>query len=298
MGFDLDGWCARVPGLGKVGPDFWSAGDISDVSFPEGGLSMLGDVEEKSFWFIHRNRFIEGAVRRHPPAGPIFDIGGGNGIVARHLAEAGFQSVVVEPDAVGAALAHRRGLPVIAAAFQDMDIAPGALPAAGLFDVLEHIPEEEATLRGLAHAIRPGGRLYISVPAYDLLWADEDVHSGHCRRYTLGRLCRVVTEAGFRIDYASYLFAALVPLVLLLRTLPYRLGVKPTHDEEKVARDHVLPGSFSGRMLQASLDFELTRAQRGGRIPVGSSCFVAATRAPRDGRETIGTRRRNAETPA
>lgn len=278
MGFDLDGWCSRVPGLARQEPGLWSAGDISSVSFPENGLSVLGDIEDTSFWFKHRNRFIEAAVQRHPPGGPIFDIGGGNGVVAQHLSNAGFDVIVVEPDVAGAVRARARGLSVIAAAFQDIQVSAGSVPAAGLFDVLEHIPEETETLRALADAIQPGGRLYISVPAYDVLWADEDVHSGHCRRYTLERLCRVVRAAGFRVDYASYFFAALVPAIFLMRSLPYRLGVRPTHDMSKVSRDHSLPDTFAGKLLQRGLDFELARARRGRRIPTGSSCFVTASR--------------------
>lgn len=297
MRFDLDGWCRRVPGLARVKQGLWTTGDISQVSFPEGGLSVLGGIEDNSFWFRHRNRFIEEAVRRHPPGGVIFDIGGGNGIVSQHLARAGFDAVVVEPDAVGAALAHRRGVPVIAAAFQDIQVPAGGLPGAGLFDVLEHIPDDEATLQRLGDAIHPGGKLYISVPAYDLLWADEDVHSGHYRRYTLGRLCSVVTAAGFRVDYASYFFAALVPAILLMRTVPYRLGIRPTHDEAKVTRDHVLPDTFSGRFLNRSLEFEVAQARRGKRILAGSSCFIAATREPGISRVKMCSSRLNAETP-
>lgn len=278
MEFDLDNWCDRVSGLVKLRSGFWTADHISSVSFPDGGLSDLSGIEDTSFWFSHRNQFIEAVVRRYPPNGQIFDIGGGNGIVAQHLVKSGFGATVVEPDAAGAILARQRGLPVIAAAFQDINVPAGAVPAAGLFDVLEHIPEEDETLGALAHAIEPGGRLYISVPAYQFLWADEDEHSGHCRRYTLDRLSKVVTAAGFRVDYASYFFAPLVPLIFLMRTVPYRLGAKPTHDHSKVSRDHSLPDGLPGQALKRTLNFELARAKTGRCIPVGSSCLIAATR--------------------
>lgn len=277
MGFDLDGWCSGISGLARHESGFWGARDISSVSFPQDGLSVLSAIEDTSFWFAHRNRFIEAAVRRLPPEGAMFDIGGGNGIVALHLTRAGFDTVVVEPSPSGAAQAHRRGLNVVAAAFEDMDVPPASLPAAGLFDVLEHVQNDTAVLQGLARAIRPGGRLYITVPAYDLLWADEDVHSGHWRRYTLTRLCHDVAAAGFRVEYASYLFAALVPTILLFRTLPYRLGRRPTHDQDKVSRDHALPDTFAGRMLQRSFELELAWARQGRRVPAGSSCFLVAT---------------------
>lgn len=278
MEFSLDDWCSQVPQLIRLSPGFWAAQAVSGVSFPQDGLPVLSGIEDNSFWFTHRNRFIEMALRRYPPQGPLFDIGGGNGCVARHLASAGFEAVVVEPDPQGAAHVQRLGLPVIAAAFQDLDVPGAAMPAACLFDVLEHIADEKDALDRLAYAIRPEGRLYISVPAYDFLWADEDVHSGHYRRYTLRRLCRSVAASGFRVDYASYLFAALVPAILLKRTIPYRLGVRPVHGVPKVMNDHSLPKGPLGWAVGGALELELKQVEKKGRLPFGSSCFIAATR--------------------
>lgn len=278
MEFDLDDWCSQVPQLIRVSRGFWAGQAVSGVSFPQDGLAALWEIENNSFWFTHRNRFIEMVMRRYPPQGPLFDIGGGNGLVARHLTNAGFEAVVVEPDTQGAAHAQRLGLPVIAAAFQDLDVPSAAMPAACLFDVLEHIADEKDALDRLADAIRPEGRLYISVPAYDFLWADEDVHSGHYRRYTLRRLCRSVSASGFRVDYASYIFAALVPAILLKRTIPYRLGIKPVHDVSKVESDHSLPKGPLGWSVARAMDLELEQVRRKGRLPFGSSCFIAATR--------------------
>jgi hypothetical protein len=60
-----------------------------------GGNEACYQIEESSFWFKHRNACIEAAVKCHPPrsGGPIFDVGGGNGFVARGLMRAGFETV-------------------------------------------------------------------------------------------------------------------------------------------------------------------------------------------------------------
>jgi 2-polyprenyl-3-methyl-5-hydroxy-6-metoxy-1,4-benzoquinol methylase len=278
MADDLDAWCHTITGLTHVGDRMWAAEGISGVSFPDDGLAILAELEERSFWFKHRNRVFSAMMTRYEPGGRVFDIGGGNGFVSLGLSRGGRPVVVVEPDRQGAAIAHRRGLPVLAAAFQDLAAAPGTIPAAGLFDVLEHIEDEQGMLRDLHHALRPGGRLYIAVPAYNILWAEEDVHSGHFRRYTVPRLIAAVSAQGFRPEFATYFFAALVPAVFALRTIPFRLGRRSTHDRSKVARDHALPQGTVGRIIQRSLDIELARLVDGRSIPFGTSCLVVATK--------------------
>jgi hypothetical protein len=49
------------------------------MSFPEHGNAACLQVEDRSFWFRHRNRRVESAVRRFAPKGALPDIGGGNG---------------------------------------------------------------------------------------------------------------------------------------------------------------------------------------------------------------------------
>jgi hypothetical protein len=63
-------------------------------------------VEDSSYWFGHRNARIVELVRQFPPNGLIFDIGGGNGFVAKGLEEAGFATVVNQ----------RRALPTLRSA--------------------------------------------------------------------------------------------------------------------------------------------------------------------------------------
>ena len=70
------------------------------------------------------------------------------------------------------------------------------------FDVVEHVPDEDGILAELARVLRPGGRLLISVPAYQWAWSGHDVANGHFRRYTRPRavaavaLSLVLTYAG------------------------------------------------------------------------------------------------------
>jgi SAM-dependent methyltransferase len=257
----------------------WWPRTRSRVDYPDEGNAFCFQVEDQSFWFHHRNRCILAAVGRHPPAGPVFDIGGGNGFVARALAQAGYPAVVVEPGPVGARNAQARGLsPVICSTLDDAGFHPGSLPAAGLFDVLEHIEDDHTVLHRLAALVQPGGRLYLTVPAYSWLWSGEDELGGHHRRYRRGSLARVVRSAGFEVEFASYFFWPLPLPILLVRALPWRLGHRPPVDVEAMTRELKPPTGPAVDMLVALLKMELTWLARGGRLPFGGSLLLVARR--------------------
>jgi hypothetical protein len=132
-------------------------------------------------------------------------------------------------------------------------------------------------LRQVHELLRPGGRLFLTVPAYAFLHSAEDVAAGHFRRYTLRSLKRAVIASGFRPEYGTYLFAPLPPFVLALRTLPSLLGLRQPEDEELQASEHVREG-FSARVVNRLLDTEARRIKAGGTVPFGTSCLAVCTK--------------------
>src|SRR4051794_33846409 len=89
---------------------FWVSLSASEISYPEQGNDICFSMEESSFWFNHRNDCILAIARSFPPQGTFFDVGGGNGYVARAIQDAGFSAVVVEPGPAGARNAKKRGI--------------------------------------------------------------------------------------------------------------------------------------------------------------------------------------------
>lgn len=73
-----------------------------------------------------------------------------------------------------------------------------------LIDVLEHLDNDREYLDQMYQRLRPGGRLFIYVPAFQNLYTDFDRSIGHYRRYTKTSLCSVVGSAGFSIDTCFY----------------------------------------------------------------------------------------------
>ena len=117
---------------------FWIANDSPyAISYPENGNELCAEMEEQSFWFTHRNEIIVSAIKKYPPKGIIFDIGGGNGFVAKGLIDAGLECALIEPGEKGAGKAVERGLEnVFCATLESMNFEEKSLPAVVLFDVI------------------------------------------------------------------------------------------------------------------------------------------------------------------
>jgi SAM-dependent methyltransferase len=256
----------------------WFSHSNSPVSYPEDGNEFCFTVEESSFWFQHRNRCLIAAMERFPPPGTLFDIGGGNGIVSLALQNSGRPSVLVEPGIRGVRNAAERGIAhVVCSTLEDAGFAGQSLPAAGAFDVMEHIADDAGFIRLLVRLLAPGGRLYLMVPAFQTLWSQEDDEAGHHRRYRTDDLRRLLTDAGLTLEYLTYFFRVLPIPVFLLRSLPYRLGARHSTKDlrDRSAAQHFVPPPFRN-LLDYLLQREVRLIGAGKTMGFGGSCLAIA----------------------
>lgn len=265
----------------KLGNDgIWYSIDTQNISYPVDGHNECLLIEEKSFWFKHRNNCILSAIKNYPPkdGGTIFDIGGGNGFVSSMLAASGFDVALVEPGRVGALNARRRGLnTVICSSLNTAQFKSHSLSAIGLFDVIEHIEDDLSFLKSIKELIKKEGRLYITVPAYPLLWSEEDIFAGHFRRYTLKRICEVIKHADFKVEYATYFFRFLPIPIAFLRTIPYRLGLSRAEKKKvEASNHHVIKNKVFTNILSSLFDSEIENLRKNKSMAFGGSCLIVA----------------------
>lgn len=268
---------AIADGLVPDPAGYWTAGPTEEpISYPAGDSELCAGVEESSFWFAYRNRAIAAAVARFPPRGAIFDVGGGNGFVAKALADRGHDVVLVEPSRSGAGRAVQRGLEnVVCGTLAGARFHPRTAGAAGLFDVVEHIEDDVAFLRSLRSLLTDGAPLYLTVPAFPSLWSADDRDAGHYRRYRRQTLAATLERAGFEVMYATYFFSPLMLPLFVFRALPSRLGVHKRVDARSIARTHA-GGGIGGRMMAPFLAAELRMIERGRSLPTGTSILAVA----------------------
>lgn len=253
----------------------WAARGSEVISYPDDGNAVCYEIEENSFWYAHRNRCISEAMTQYPPSGLFFDVGGGNGIVSQHLNQCGYPTVLVEPGRSGAMNARQRGIEnIVWASLEETCFISETLPAVGMFDVLEHIKNDTKTVSEIYRILAPGGRFYVTVPAYDWLWSYNDTHLGHFRRYTVEELSDLMIAAGFEIDYATYIFTMLPIPILIRRTLPDRLGFRKTVVKETKRREHKISNGILNKIIHVFFEREMRCIKRREKMTVGASCLI------------------------
>lgn len=72
-------------------------------------------------------------------------------------------------------------------------------------NVLEHIEDDQSTLRDFQSVLMPGGRLVLLVPSIKALYGTLDVHLHHFRRYDKAALEQLVRDSGFDIEEIRFL---------------------------------------------------------------------------------------------
>ncbi|TWE13389.1 class I SAM-dependent methyltransferase [Rudaeicoccus suwonensis] len=162
-------------------------------------IRKLARLEDKHWWYRERRNLLATAIKGMAP-GLAVDVGAAGGGNTRVLVKAGWHAVPVEYGAEGAEVAAERGLPVLRADACFLPVADDSADLVVAFDVLEHIPDDDAAVAGVFRALKPGATFLVAVPADPALWSEHDVAVDHVRRYTRETLLGVLTRGGFEIE--------------------------------------------------------------------------------------------------
>jgi SAM-dependent methyltransferase len=234
--------------------------------------AVHAEEDRAHWWFLGRRAVILAEMARRLPAGRarMAELGCGSGGMLEALLRFG-TAVGVETDAALRARAQERGLDVRAGALPDaIPLHPGRWDAVCLFDVLEHVDDEAGALAACRRLLVPGGRLFVTVPAYAWLWSRHDELLGHRRRYTARGLRQVAERAGFTVERLTYFNTILAPPIVAVRIVRAALR-RPGHDLDR-------PAPWLNRALAACFSAE-ARLLRWTSPPFGISILLVARRA-------------------
>ena len=154
------------------------------------------------------------------------------------------------------------------ASAEALPFADGSFDVVSAFDVVEHCGSERTALSELRRVVKPGGMVFISVPAYQWLWTEFDARAGHYRRYTRRRLRAAAVDVGLKVERDSYAFFATLPFFVVTRTAMKLLGASTGVKPLPAAIERILLGL-------ARLDETLLARWN---LPAGSSVLLAARR--------------------
>jgi len=243
--------------------------------------AKLERVEDGHFWFAARRCAVEAVLRRHaadlPEAARVLELGCGGGDVLRVVEQTlpGAFVAGMELNAEGLLRARRRVKGLLIRGDATKPPFKSCFDLICMFDVLEHLSEDEEALGAVARLLNPGGRIILTVPADPSLWSYFDEASHHCRRYELKELETKLNATGFTPEFMTPYMRATYPLIRLGRTVRGFLGGKRRPAKELTEADlRIIPGLNA--LLKFLLKRDAARLKKGRVLPAGSSLLALA----------------------
>ena len=96
-----------------------------------------------------------------------------------------------------------------------------------MINVLEHIEDDQASIRAAYHALVPGGTFVVFVPALPWLYSALDRAVGHYRRYEKPHLERLLRAGRFEVVTSKYMDCVGVLPWYLLNVIGRRTSINP-----------------------------------------------------------------------
>jgi SAM-dependent methyltransferase len=230
-------------------------------------------LQDRHWWFQGRRAILSSLIGglALPNGAKILEAGCGPGGNLAMLSAFGAVTGL-EPDAASRAYAtERTGVPVESGALPGpLPFAPASFDLVCAFDVIEHVDEDEASVRALGGLVKPGGYFAATVPGQPWMLSRHDELHHHKRRYRMAPFRRLFAGAGLEVVKASYFNLLLFPPIAAIRAVKMATG-------STAADDDATPPAPVNALLAALFGAERHWLRRAS-LPTGVSIVVIARR--------------------
>ncbi len=236
-------------------------------------MNTMLELDDRHWWYRGRRRIIQAELDRLPgaPGARVLDAGCGSGRTLEELGRYG-EVFGIELDPGAAEMARGRGRgEVEIGRLEELPWEGGFFDLITCLDVIEHTPDDRATLRELRRVCKPGGFLLVTVPAYQGLWSMHDVTNHHYRRYSRARLRAAAGEAGWRLRRMTSFNGLLLAPAAAVRLAERRRLRRPNGDYKP---DLTLGPEWLNSVLEQPLRLEARWLARGRTMPAGLSLLA------------------------
>jgi len=241
-------------------------------------FTSLSEAEKKHFWFRARNKLILFFIKKYcqkitKQKHRMLEIGCGNGNVLRYLrnnkidcqgGDLFIEGLIDCQKKVKAPLYQIDALRLPFRSYFDI---------VGMFDVVEHIDKDIKLLTQVHKALKPRGKILVTVPACKKLWGRYDEVAMHKRRYSKKELMKKIEDSGFVIERVTYFFSFLLPILILFRHINMKRNKNLTNDEFLKKEIQIIP--FFNTLFLSILGIERTLIHFID-LPIGSSLIAIA----------------------
>ena len=240
-------------------------------------FELLYRLEESYWWFVAMRQITDTIASRQleQPNLRILDAGCGTGFNLGYY-DAGGSRDVYGLDVADAALRHvrERGYRKITqASIAEIPFRSDTFDIVFSFEVVTQTPTtmHATELSEMYRVLKPGGHLFIRVPAFMWLWSSHDEELEVRYRYRQDELAKRLSDAGFVVEWSSYANGFLFPVILMRRFLK-RVGIGGGTDVKPLpAGLGWLDGIFRSVLAREAVWFK-----SGRRLPFGLSLICYA----------------------
>lgn len=127
-------------------------------------VSDPGYEESERARILQMRWLLDRALRLAPRAISLLDVGAASGLLVEEAVRRGLDAVGVEPSLALADRARQRGVEMVHGAFPTPALAERRFDVVCLVDVLEHVADPVALLRGCREALAPDGVVILVTP--------------------------------------------------------------------------------------------------------------------------------------
>jgi SAM-dependent methyltransferase len=163
------------------------------------GLEELRNIEK--FLPKYNQNIVDLCAQYISPPSQIMDFGAGMGTLSVLLKEKfGCPITTVEIDNSNIAILEDLGFRNVRN-IEELDCKFDLIFSS---NVLEHIENDAQTIENLMDKIKPGGHLYLYLPAHKMLWTKMDEIVGHYRRYSRFEILDKLSTLGLKVVRCHY----------------------------------------------------------------------------------------------
>jgi 2-polyprenyl-3-methyl-5-hydroxy-6-metoxy-1,4-benzoquinol methylase len=230
--------------------------------------ALYPELYRRHWWWRVRERMLLATLRRLVPAPPvrILDVGCGGGLFFEALQQFG-DITGIEADATSVERGNPWADRIICGELDESFTPSAPFDLILMLDVLEHVPNSSKLLDNAARIVANGGRIVVTVPAFQWLWTGHDDMNHHVKRYTARDLTAALRGAGLTVFETRYLFQSLMLPKLAVR-ISENIGLRRPDLPG-------IPGPTISAALQAWcwIEYKLF-----GKLPFGTSVMAVAGR--------------------
>ena len=183
-------------------------------------------LEREGWWFKARLSILENycqAIITNPDM-KILNVGAATGATSEMLSKYGKVTSLEYDEFCCKFLKEKTGIEAINASLTELPFENNSYDIICALDVIEHIENDNKAVEEIYRVLKPKGKYFITVPAFQSLWSNHDVVNHHFRRYKKKQLNKLIENTNLKIDHSTYFnFWLFIPISItrfILNNIP------------------------------------------------------------------------------